>query len=118
MEASSPSLLEEIAGLNFHDRLRRIEGDAKRIAAFLHDLDLPPQQPAKLDDAEIAGRKILFGMQADRSLPDLRFPIAGEALMLFLAELGPDAVLIVSHFDRLEILRHFARVEQAKMRVV
>ena len=84
-----PHYLKKLPAWTFTTALRRIERDAERIAAFLHDLDLLLQQTAKLHDAEIAGREIFFGMQADRSLPDLRLPVAGEALMLFLAELGP-----------------------------
>src|ERR1700761_3214507 len=112
------SLFEKIAGLHLHHRLGRIEGDTERVAPIAHGLDLTAQQPAKVQPALVAGREVLFGMQADRPLPDLRLPIAGKTLMLFLAKLVPRAAIVITRRHRLEILRHFARVEQAEMRVV
>ena len=56
----------------------------------LHRLDLLPQETPRHADAAIAGRQMFFRMQADGALADLCLPIAGKALVLFLAHLRPD----------------------------
>ena len=61
---------------------RGIEVYPSRILALGHDVGLLEQQPAQHDDALIGRGEMLFGMERDRPLADLRLVIVGELLML------------------------------------
>src|SRR5204863_6389122 len=67
-----------------------VEAHAERILAFRHGVHLALEQPAQHDDAPIAGPQMLLRMQRDRTLPGLRFPVAGKALVLLFGQLPPE----------------------------
>src|SRR6185312_10372099 len=67
-----------IAGFELDRRGLRIERDANGIAAAADGLELLAQHPPDHQDAAVALAEMLFGMQRDRSLADLRLVVAGK----------------------------------------
>src|SRR5690242_1740630 len=91
-------LADVVAGLEHDRRGVRIEGDPDRIAPGGERIELVLQHAADHHDAAVALREMLFGVDRDRALPDLRLVVAGMALVLLLGHVPPElAVELRAH---------------------
>ena len=82
------------AGEHSDEVLSALGYSAERIAALLHDADLLAQQPAQQADALVAGDEMFLGVQADRSLPDLRFGVPGKPLVFLGRKISPGLAVV------------------------
>src|SRR6185436_3661381 len=81
---------EILPGLQPDVGILLVEGDAGGIAAAGDDRELPFEESAQARHAAVAARKVLLGVQRDRSLAGLRLVVARIFLVLLFGEVPPE----------------------------
>ena len=88
-------LQDVVAGADRHERVGLVEFDTCRIATLGDDLHLLLELAPHHRHAPIARRQPFLGVQRDRTWPVWASIVAGEPLVLLLAQLEPRAVAVV-----------------------